>query len=102
MKSSVRLVVSGTVTKKIKKGGLTNKPQCAIIQTDKRQGEQTMKHIKREIRYIRYRICRDIYYADQCPKDCRKNYNNIGRNILCACGLGVGVLGFMVLAVVLA
>ena len=61
-----------------------------------------MKHIKRELRYIRYRICRDIYYADQCPKDCRKNYNNIGRNILCACGLGVGVLVFMILAVVLA
>lgn len=61
-----------------------------------------MKHIKRELRYIRYRICRDIYYADQCPKDCRKNYNNIGKNILYACGLGVGVLGFMVLAVVLA
>ena len=61
-----------------------------------------MKHIKRELRYIRYRICRNIYYADQCPRDCRKNYNNIRRNILCACGLGVGVLGFMVLAVVLA
>ena len=53
-------------------------------------------------RYIRYRICRSIYYADQCPMDNRKNYKEIGRNILCACGLGVGVLGFMVLAVVLA
>ena len=41
-----------------------------------------MKHVKRELRYIRYRICRDIYYADQCPKDCRKNYNNIGKNML--------------------
>ena len=61
-----------------------------------------MKHIKKELRYIRYRICRDIYYADQCPKDCRKNYNNIRKNILYACGLGVGVLGFMILAVVLA
>ena len=53
-------------------------------------------------KYIRFRICRSIYYADQCPMENRKNYNNIGRNILCACGLGVGVLGFMVLAVVLA
>ena len=60
------------------------------------------RKIKREFRYIRYRVCRDIYYADQCPSDCRKNYRNIGQNILCACGLGVGVLGFMVLAVVLA
>lgn len=60
------------------------------------------RKIKREFRHIRYRICRSIYYADQCPNDCRKNYNNIGRNILYACGLGVGVLGFMTLAVVLA
>ena len=60
------------------------------------------KKIKREIRYIRYRICRSIYYADHCPNDCRKNYNDIGKNILLACGLGIGVLGFMVLAVVLA
>ena len=60
------------------------------------------RKIRREFRHIRYRICRSIYYADQCPKDCRKNYNNIGRNILYACGLGVGVLGFMVLTVVLA
>ena len=61
-----------------------------------------MKHIKRELHYIRYRICRSIYYADQCPMDNRKNYNNIGRNILCACGLGIGVLVFMFLAVMLA
>ncbi len=53
-------------------------------------------------RYIRYRICRSIYYADQCPMDNRKNYKEMGRNVLCACGLGVGVLVFMVLAVVLA
>ena len=53
-------------------------------------------------KYIRFRICRNIYYADQCPMDNRKNYNNIGKNILYACGLGVGVLGFMVLAVMLA
>ena len=61
-----------------------------------------MKHIKRELRYIRYRICRDIYYADQCPMDNRKNYNGIGRNILYTCGLGIGFFGFLFLAVVLA
>lgn len=58
--------------------------------------------MKKLFKYIRFRICRNIYYADQCPRDCRKNYNNIGRNVLYACGLGVGILGFMVLAVVLA
>lgn len=40
-----------------------------------------MKHIKRELRYIRYRICRSIYYADQCPKDCRKNPREIAKNL---------------------
>ena len=60
------------------------------------------RKIEREFRYIRYRVCRDIYYADQCPNDCRKNYRNIGQNILYAWGLGVSVLGFIVLAVVLA
>ena len=58
--------------------------------------------MRRELRYIRYRICRSIYYADQCPNDCRKNYSVIGKNILLACGLSIGILGFMVLAVVLA
>lgn len=53
--------------------------------------------MKKELRYIRYRICRSIYYADQCPNGCRKNYNNIGKNILCA--LGLGVVGLMALCV---
>lgn len=53
--------------------------------------------MKRELRYIRYRICRSIYYADQCPNDCRKNYNNIGKNILSA--LAFGVAGFVALFV---
>ena len=42
--------------------------------------------MKKELRYIRYRICRSIYYADQCPKDNRKNYLNIGIAILKAIG----------------
>ena len=53
--------------------------------------------MRRELRYIRYRICRSIYYADQCPNDCRKNYNNIGKNILSA--LAFGVVGFVALFV---
>lgn len=53
--------------------------------------------MKRELRHIRYRICRSIYYADQCPNDCRKNYNNIGKNILSA--LALGVAGFVALFV---
>ena len=58
--------------------------------------------IKRELRYIRYRICRSIYYADHCPKDCRKNYSAIGQNILgglalCALTL-IGAVIFVVLA----
>ena len=40
-----------------------------------------MKHIKRELRYIRYRICRDIYYADQCPRDCRKDFGAIAKTV---------------------
>lgn len=53
--------------------------------------------MKKELRYIRYRICRSIYYADQCPNDCRKNYSNIGKNILSA--LVLGVVGFVALFV---
>lgn len=53
--------------------------------------------MKKELRYIRYRICRSIYYADQCPMENRKNYNNIGKNILSA--LALGVAGFVALFV---
>jgi hypothetical protein len=61
-----------------------------------------MKHIKRELRYIRYRICRNIYYADQCPKDCRKNYKEIGKDVAMAIGFGIVCLIGMMGAVVLA
>ena len=60
------------------------------------------RKIKRELRYIRYRICRSIYYADQCPNDCRKNYRNIGKSILMASGMFVFGLMTMVIAVLLA
>lgn len=61
-----------------------------------------MKQIKRELRYIRYKVCRNIYYADQCPNDCRKDYKAIGMKILGAVAMcAVGLLA-MVVAVLLA
>lgn len=58
--------------------------------------------IKRELRYIRYKICRSIYYADQCPNDCRKNYNAIGTKILSAVAMCAVGLMAMIVAVLLA
>lgn len=58
--------------------------------------------MKKELRYIRYRICRNIYYADQCPMDNRKNYSTIGKNILMAMGLGVAGLALCCVFVLLA
>lgn len=46
-------------------------------------------------RYIRHRICRNIYYADWCPIDNRKNYRQIAENVisaLCLCLTGFAVL----------
>lgn len=60
------------------------------------------RKIKRELRYIRYKVCRNIYYADQCPNDCRKNYRNIGKNILSALVLGAVGLVALFVAVLLA
>lgn len=60
------------------------------------------RKIKRELRYIRYKVCRNIYYADQCPNDCRKNYRNIGESILMASGMFVFGLMAIVIAVLLA
>lgn len=58
--------------------------------------------MRKELRYIRYRICRTIYYADQCPKDYKRNFRKIAENILS--GLGLSALAFIgaVLFVVLA
>jgi hypothetical protein len=61
-----------------------------------------MRHIKRELRYIRYRICRNIYYADQCPVDNRKNYKEIGKGIVMAIGFTIVCLIGMIGAVMLA
>ena len=60
------------------------------------------RKIKRELRYIRYKVCRNIYYADQCPNDCRKNYRDIGKSILMASGMFAFGLMAMVIAVLLA
>ena len=43
--------------------------------------------LKKEFRYIRYRICRSIYYADQCPTDCKKNIKELAKNVICAISL---------------
>ena len=45
------------------------------------------------LKYIRYRICRSIYYADQCPNDCRKNYKALA--ILVMQGALFSVIGFV-------
>ena len=38
--------------------------------------------MKKLFRRIRHRICRNIYYADWCPMDNRKNYRKIFENFL--------------------
>ena len=56
--------------------------------------------MKKGLRYIRYRICRSIYYADQCPMDNRKDFKEIAKNVVMAFGLwcvGVVVLCVFVL-----
>ena len=58
--------------------------------------------IKKELRYIRHRICRALYYADQCPMDNRRNSRMMQENVLGTLALGVGFFAFMILAVALA
>lgn len=38
--------------------------------------------MKKLFKYWRYRICRSIYYADQCPVENRKNYKKAILNAL--------------------
>ena len=56
-----------------------------------------MKYIKRELRHIRYRICRSIYYADHCPIDNRKNYRRMFENFIAALGLTLSGVAVMIL-----
>ena len=53
--------------------------------------------MKKLFRYIRYRICRSIYYADYCPIDNRKNYRKIAENLIAALGLCLSGLVVMIL-----
>ena len=58
--------------------------------------------IKKELRYIRYRICRSIYYADQCPVENRKNYSAIGKTIAAAIGIAGLMVGLVAILIVMA
>ena len=54
--------------------------------------------MKKLFKYIRFRICRSIYYADWCPMENRKNYRKIFENFLAALGLTLsGVVALILL-----
>jgi hypothetical protein len=53
--------------------------------------------MKKLFRYIRYRICRSIYYADHCPIDNRKNYRQMFENFIAALGLTLSGLVVVIL-----
>ena len=53
--------------------------------------------MKKLFRYIRYRICLSIYYADYCPIDNRKNYLQMFENFIAALGLTLSGLVVVIL-----
>ena len=53
--------------------------------------------MKELFRYIRYRICRSIYYSDHCPIDNRKNYRRMIENFIAALGLTLSGVAVMIL-----
>ena len=53
--------------------------------------------MKKLFRHIRHRICRNIYYADWCPMDNRKNYCKIFENFLAALGLTLSSIVALIL-----
>jgi hypothetical protein len=53
--------------------------------------------MKKLFRYIRHRICRNIYYADYCPIDNRKNYRQMFENFIAALGLTLSGLVVLIL-----
>ena len=54
--------------------------------------------MKKLFKYIRFRICRSIYYADCCPMENRKSYLKIFENFLAALGLTLsGVVALILL-----
>jgi len=72
--------------------GLDNKPLLCYNEDNKREEPRAMKKL---FKYIRFRICRNIYYADWCPVDNRKNYKQMFENFLAA--LGLTLTGLVVL-----
>lgn len=52
--------------------------------------------MKQLFKYIRYRICRSIYYSDYCPIENRKNYKKIFMNVILAIGLCIGSMVLMI------
>ena len=74
--------------------GLDNKLLLCYNEYNKREEPRAMKKL---FRYIRYRICRNIYYADFCPIDNRKNYRQIFENFIAALGLTLSGLVVVIL-----
>lgn len=56
----------------------------------------------RKMKYIRYRVCRSIYYADQCPVENRKNYSTIGKTVAAAIGVTGLMIGLVTILVAMA
>ena len=74
--------------------GLDNKLLLCYNKDNKREEPRAMKKL---FRYIRHRICRNIYYADHCPIDNRKNYRQMFENFIAALGLTLSGLVVMIL-----
>ena len=53
--------------------------------------------MKKLFRHIRHCICRNIYYADFCPIDNRKNYRRMFENFIAALGLTLSSVIIMLL-----
>ena len=53
--------------------------------------------MKKLFRHIRHHICRNIYYADWCPMNNRKNYRKIFENFLAVLGLTFSCIIILVL-----
>ena len=53
--------------------------------------------MKKLFRHIRHRICRNIYYADWCPMDNRKNYRKIFETFLAVLGLTFSCIIILIL-----
>ena len=53
--------------------------------------------MKKLFKYIRFRICRSIYYADWCPMENRKSYRKIFENFIAALGLTLSSIVILIL-----